>query len=40
MVSTRLLSLAAGVIPELIKDPARFVEVTAGARMESNRSVV
>ena len=31
MVSTRLLSLAAGVIPELIKDPARFVEVTAGA---------
>ena len=31
MVSSRLLSLAAGVIPELIKDPARFVEVTAGA---------
>ena len=31
MVSSRLLSLAAGVIPELIKDPARFVEVTAVA---------
>ena len=31
MVSSRLLSLAAGVIPELIQDPARFVEVTAGA---------
>ena len=31
MVSSRLLSLAAGVIPELMKDPARFVEVTAGA---------
>ncbi|MEC8365464.1 MAG: TIM barrel protein, partial [Actinomycetota bacterium] len=31
MVSSRLLSLAAGVIPELIKDPARFVEITAGA---------
>ena len=31
MVSSRLFSLAAGVIPELIKDPARFVEVTAGA---------
>ena len=30
-VSSRLLSLAAGVIPELIKDPARFVEVTAVA---------
>ena len=25
------IALAAGVIPELIKDPARFVEVTAGA---------
>ena len=31
MVSSRLLSLAAGVIPELTKDPARFVEVTAAA---------
>ena len=31
MVSSRLLSLAAGVIPELMQDPARFVEVTAGA---------
>ena len=31
MVSSRLLSLAAGVIPELTKDPARFVEVTADA---------
>jgi len=31
MVSSRMLSLAAGVIPELMKDPARFVEVTAGA---------
>ena len=31
MNSERLISLAAGVIPELMKDPARFVEVTAGA---------
>ena len=31
MTSCRLNSLAAGVIPELIKDPARFVEVTAVA---------
>ena len=31
MNSKRLISLAAGVIPELMKDPARFVEVTAGA---------
>ena len=31
MNSERLISLAAGVIPELMKDPARFVEVTARA---------
>ncbi len=31
MNSERLISLAAGVIPELMKDPARFVEVTASA---------
>ena len=31
MVAARLLAVAAGVIPELIKDPARFVEVTAVA---------
>ena len=31
MVSSRLISLAAGVIPELMTDPARFVEVTATA---------
>ena len=31
MNSKRLISLAAGVIPELMRDPARFVEVTAGA---------
>ena len=31
MVSSRLISLAAGVIPELMTDPARFVEVTAVA---------
>ena len=31
MNSKRLISLAAGVVPELIKDPARFVEITAGA---------
>ena len=31
MASSRLLSLAAGVIPELMQDPARFVEVTVAA---------
>tara|TARA_B100000614_G_scaffold149882_1_gene133009 strand:+ start:2230 stop:3045 length:816 start_codon:yes stop_codon:yes gene_type:complete len=31
MASSRLLSLAAGVIPELMTDPSRFVEVTATA---------
>ena len=31
MARSRLLSLAAGVIPELMTDPARFVEVTAAA---------
>ena len=31
MASSRLISLAAGVIPELMTDPARFVEVTATA---------
>ena len=31
MTSSRLLSLAAGVIPELMMNPAKFVEVTASA---------
>ena len=31
MATSRLLSLAAGVIPELMQDPAKFVEITAAA---------